>query len=380
MGGRRARVRRGGFDSQAEAERAGRRLRRMPGVEAVTGRWTVQRWLELWLAQCEARLRPTAVVNYRRIVQTYLIPQLGETRLTALRTRDVQRAIDAIARTRVRGGGRIAPSTVDRARAVLRSALNEARRQGLIENNPAWRVRVPGGIRPHPVVWDARLVEIWRRTGARPRVGVWDVPHLGRFLELVQNDPFFALWWLVAVTGLRRGEVVGLCWEDVDLDAGEIVIWRQAVVVRGRELIGPPKSAAGVRVVALDERTVQILRAFRHRNRRTAHLGGRVFRHADGRPVRPEWITWRFRQLVDSVDVPPVRFHDLRHAAASVAFAAGLELKVVQYRLGHSSIVTTAQIYVSVLRHHAHAAARVTAELVLKHARLRLKLGGASEA
>jgi integrase len=328
-------------------------------------------------------VRPTTLLNYRWIVDRYLIPCLGGYRLGKLRTRDVQRVMDRICRERVRDGRLISPASVHRIRAVLRSALSEARRQGMIGHNPAWRLRLPGGARPHAVVWDERREKAWRNSGVRPRVAVWDLHHVARFLEAVQDDQLFALWWLVALRGLRRGEVAGLRWEDVDLAARELIVREQVIVIGGVEYLGPPKSVAGVRTLALDEVSVRIMRAlWRARRRRFGRVGAkdRVFRHSDGRPVQPDWLTRRFAHLVDELDLPPVRLHDLRHAAASLAGAAGVDLKVIQHDMGHSSPVTTAQTYVSVFQQTARAAVRAMAELLLSHARIRMSLEGASEA
>ena len=110
-----------------------------------------------------------------------------------MRIMTAQRAIDAIARRRVRGGRLIAPGTVHRIWAVLRSALNEACRQGLIDFTVSRRLRLPKGGRTHPVVWNAERERIWRTTGVRPKVAVWDVQHLAAFLEGVQDDPLPAV-------------------------------------------------------------------------------------------------------------------------------------------------------------------------------------------
>ncbi|MCX4388185.1 N-terminal phage integrase SAM-like domain-containing protein [Micromonospora peucetia] len=137
----------------------------------------------------EGRLRPTTVLNYRSIVDSYLIPHLGRFRLSKLRTRTVQRAMDAVCRQVVRGGRLISPGSVSRIRAVLRSALSEARRQGIVGHNPARNLRLPNGARPHAVVWDDEHEAVWRETGVRSRVAVWDLDNLTRFLEAVRDDP-----------------------------------------------------------------------------------------------------------------------------------------------------------------------------------------------
>ena len=362
--GRRVRVRRGGFATRADAERAGWDLLQLPGAQAVARTWTLRRWLEFWLSEIDGQLRPTTVANYRWIAHRYLILLLGGQRLGKLRTKQVQRAMDVICRQRVRTGRLISPGSVHRIRAVLRSALSEARRQGMIGHNPAWRLRLPSGARPHAVVWDEEREKAWRNTGIRPRVAVWDVPHVARFLEAVQDDPLFALWWLVALRGPRRGEIAGVRWEDIDLFAGELTIREQVIVIDGVEYLGPPKSAAGVRVLALDGVSVRILWALWREQRRrygTVDPKARVFVHRNGRAVRPDWLTRRFATLVTELGLPPVRLHDLRHAAASAA-AAGVDLKVIQHDMGHSSAVTTADTCVTVFRQTGHAAVRATAE------------------
>ncbi|MEV4364120.1 site-specific integrase [Nonomuraea sp. NPDC049625] len=178
--------------------------------------------------------------------------------------------------------------------------------------------------------------------------------------------------------------MAGLRWTDVDLQAAKLTVTQQRVHADGHVVVGPPKSAASCRVVALDAETVRILT--RHRERQeelSARAGtrwresGYVFTTADGAPLRPDYLTGRFRLLVTASGQPPIRLHDLRHGAATPALAARTDLKVVQAMLGHASIVLTADTYVSVLPEVAHQAARETARLVLNAASaLRRPLGG----
>jgi integrase len=154
---------------------------------------------------------------------------------------------------------------------------------------------------------------------------------------------------------LRRGESAGLAWEDVDLDGAAVAVRRQRVLI-GREVIeDDPKSEAGERTVPLDAGTVAALRA-----QRRAQLAerlewgsawvdsGKVFTRENGEPLHPATISDRFHELVVAADLPPVRLHDLRHGAASLMLAAGVDLKVVQETLGHSSITLTSDTYTSV--------------------------------
>lgn len=205
------------------------------------------------------------------------------------------------------------------------------------------------------------------------------------FLEGVREDPLFPLWWLIALRGLRRGESVAVRGTDLDVVDRELSVQRQLLIIDGKMHLGPPKSAAGVRTLALDEFTNQLLRKQRQWQRdryagtsRNPH--GYLFTRPDGRPIRPDWLTRRFHALVRKLGLPPVRLHDLRHGAASLAGAAGVELKVIQHDLGHSSAVTTADTYWTVFRELAHKAVAATAELLRSHARFRMNLGAASQA
>ncbi|MEV4086225.1 tyrosine-type recombinase/integrase, partial [Nonomuraea fuscirosea] len=161
----------------------------------------------------------------------------------------------------------------------------------------------------------------------------------------------------------------------IDLQAAELTVTQQRVHADGQVVVGPPKSAASCRVVALDAETVRVLTRHCERQEKLSAAAGTrwqnsgyVFTTADGAPLRPDYLTGRFRRLVAASGQPPIRLHDLRHGAATLALAARTDLKVVQAMLGHASIVLTADTYVSVLPEVAHQAAQKTVRLVLKAA------------
>jgi integrase len=245
-------------------------------------------------------------------------------------------------------------------------------------------------VRPHPVTWTEERVEAWRRDGVRPPVAVWTLRQLITFLIGVENDRLAALWWLIALRGLRRGEAAALDRDDLDSEARELTISRQLVALPGELYCGPPKSRASYRTIALDEagtrrlvdqavkQAVELLRhqftgqRYPDSRARTGpgwQRGRPMFTYADGRPIRPEYLTHRFSTLVREFDLPPIRLHDLRHGAATLALASHTDLKVIQQMLGHSSIVATADTYTSVLPETAHRAAQATADMVIKAAR-----------
>jgi len=381
--GRRNRIRRGGFNSRAMAERQLAAVLEQPEQLAVRQVWTMQRWLEYWLSVIEQRMRPSATRAYRSVIRRHLIPLLGSLRLDEVDARTVQRVIHQLSAQRVKRSGRlIRPGTVHRIWAVLRSALNEAHRHGLTA--PIGRMRLPEGGKQTAVLWTPEREQLWWENGLRPPVAIWTVQHLARFLEGVQDDPLFPLWWLVALRGLRRGEAVALRGADLDPAGGYLHVREQIVLVDGVCHISPPKSMAGVRWLALDEFTTNLLA--RHWTKQQGRYDGRnnlnrpLFTHADGRPIRPDWITHRFAELVAQFNLPPVRFHDLRHGAASLACAANVPLKVIQHGLGHASCVTSADTYITVMQELDRAGIAATAKLILTHAKFRMKLEAASQA
>ncbi|MFI7128868.1 tyrosine recombinase XerC [Nonomuraea sp. NPDC050153] len=277
--------------------------------------------------------------------------------------------------TALAGRRQLSPATVVRIHATLQTALNAAVRARLIPLNPANGAELPHPRRPHPVIWTEGRTVRWQQAGEQPTVAVWTEQQLALFLAGMTQDRLYAAWWLAALRGLRRGELAGLRWTDVDLHASELTVAQQRVHADGQVVEGPPKSAASFRVVALDAESVRVLTRHReYQEQLCATAGSRwqnsgfVFTTAEGTPLRPDYLTGRFRQLVAASGLPPVRLHELRHGAATLALAAHTDLKVIQAMLGHASIVLTADTYVSVLPVVAHHVAQETARLVLSAA------------
>ncbi|WP_432903915.1 site-specific integrase [Micromonospora matsumotoense] len=371
LSGRRERVRRGGYLTRGDAERARDALLARSTEECTSDTWTVSRWLRYWLST-NLGIRPSTLRSYTDHVEHQLIPHLGRHRLTDLTNLHVTATFADIAVTPNRHGRPPTPSTLHRIRATLRSALNAAIRHGLLRDNPARFVRLATPRRPQARVWTDHRVQAWRQHGERYAVAVWTTQQLAHFLGHTADDRLTAMWWLISLRGLRRGETAGLRWVDVDLDGRVITIDQQRIAYGQTVTVGPPKTAASRRTVALDHTTVTILRQHRRRQltEQTEHAGdwtdsGYVFTQPDGQPLHPDYLTRRFRRLVTDSGLPPVRLHDLRHGAASLAHSAGADLKAVQEQLGHTSIVLTADTYTSVLLDLHFTVAEATARLVL---------------
>jgi integrase len=264
--------------------------------------------------------------------------------------------------------------------------------------NPATGVRMAKEKKQRPVVWTAERTaefwaaykvavaaarevsarghadafDIWRSMAMRPApVMVWTPQDTGAFLDYAARHRLSALFDLATSTGARRGELCGLRWVDVDLQDQTITIAIERVQVGWEAVEDEPKSESSRRVVALDSATVTALR--RHRKQQLADRlawqdawaeSGKVFVTEDGRALHPAAVTELFDRLAFAAGLPPVRFHDLRHGAATYALAAGVDVKIVQEKLGHSSSTLTRDVYTSVLPEVARAAAEAAAAMI----------------
>lgn len=370
--GRRRQLRRGGFRTRAAAEAARAYL---VGADVRGGRGliTVGQWLDLWLEMRQTLIAASTRRIYAQLIRDYLQPRLGGVPLTELSVGTVQAVFTSLIRMDRTRSKPLSSATLHRIREVLHAALNGAIRRGLLTHNPAHWVELPSGQRPRAVVWAEPRVAHWRASGERPPVAVWTARQTAQFPHQVRGHRLYALFHLIALLGLRRGEALGLRWCDLDLNARVLLVSHQVREDNGRTVICPPKADAGVRVIALDHYTVNVLRRFRVSQQRHGWpVGGAgagyLFVSERGGPLNPGCVTRTFGRLVADAGLPPIRLHDLRHGAASLSLAAVNELKTVQTMLGHSSIVFTADTYTSVLPCLAHQAAEATAELVLRAA------------
>lgn len=279
-------------------------------------------YLEGWLAR-QHHLRPSTHLSYAGHVRRHLSPVLGTIGVAQVTRSDVE---DAYADLRDQG---MSPALVRRVHATLSAALSAAVRDGLIATNPTGGVKLPS---PAPFT-----------------ATVWTATQAATFLEATSGDAWAVLWRMALLTGLRRGELLGLRWSDVDLDAGTLTVRHTLTAVAGQVVSGPPKSRRGIRTVVLDERTVEMLTDHRDWCQVEQLACGEdtgtdlVFAFR-GRGVHLSWVSRRFAALVADAGLPTIRFHDLRHTSATL----GLAVKEVSARLGHSSLAITGDLYVQV--------------------------------
>ena len=184
------------------------------------------------------------------------------------------------------------------------------------------------------------------------RLPVWNAEQLSAFLGHVADDRLYALWRLLAMTGMRRGEALGLGWEDTDMEQGSLTIRRAWIPVNGVAQFSEPESRRSQRTIALDPVTVEALRAHAARQageQRTwqgsAAEVGLVFTRLDGRPLVPWVVSKAFREHSKAAILPPIPLHGLRHTYATLALASGVNPRIVSGRLGHATVALTLDVY-----------------------------------
>lgn len=357
--GKRRQKSRGGFATRKEAERAFAALRDevRRGAYVEPSKLTLSRFLEdEWLPSIAASVRPTTWKFYAGMVHAHVRPALGRTRLANVTPPKLNAFYADLLRSGSRGrapGRPLSPKTVRHVHTMLHKALNDAVRWGHLARNPASLAEPP-----------------------KPRTAemkVWNAEQLREFLAFCRDDRLYAAWLLLVTTGMRRGEVLGLSWQHVDLKRARLSVVRTLTVVDYHHVeFSEPKTAKGRRSVALDAATVDTLRAHRKQQleERVAwgpdwQETGLVFTREDGSEIHPERFTSWFEQLSRDAGLPRIRLHDLRHSYATAALGAGIPAKVVSERLGHASIAITLDTYSHVLPALQEDAASVVASVIL---------------
>ena len=310
----------------------GSRLTRVPR-KADSGPTTAA-FLERWLETRRTQLRYSTWRSYALNVRTHIVPACGMIPLKQVTTEHLNGMYaDLLERGRRDGKGGLHPRTVKYIHMIAKRVLNDAMKWGVIDRNPADAAEPP-------------------RIRDRHQLAVWNADELRRFLRHVEADRLYAAWLLSATTGLRRGELLGLRWQDIDLDAATASV-RQTLLAVGFQIsIGQPKTGRGYRQVALFDAAVEALRG--HRAAMIAEYAahgdelkndGLIFTKEDGSPLHPDRVSELFDLHLKAAGLPRIRLHDLRHTHATLGLAAGIHPKIMSERLGHSSVSITLDTY-----------------------------------
>ncbi|MBA2278613.1 MAG: tyrosine-type recombinase/integrase [Chloroflexia bacterium] len=294
-------------------------------------RQTVRDYSERWLAAVEPTVRPATYRRYADMFRLHVLPAIGGIQLVKLAPLDLQR----LYADRLKVG--LSATTVHHMHAVIHRGLKQALRWGDVDRNVSEMVDPP------------------RRT--LPDVTTWDAKQTAAVLVVGDDTDLAALWRLALLTGMRRGELLGVMWEDLDLDRGTLAVRRTLSRGKGGTWeLGQPKTASGRRAIALPASCVAALRKHRARQAEDRlRLGplwqdhGFVFTNETGGPLHVNSLIHRFQKLIAAAAVPTIRFHDLRHTSATLLLAQGVHPKIVQERLGHADISMTLNRYSHVM-------------------------------
>jgi integrase len=317
------------------------RRRERIGLGPIDDRLTVATYLEAWVDGLTG-LRPRTVESYAFTTRRHLIPHIGHVALIHLTAADIRRAVRTV---EAKAGTRTAAYSV----TVLRIALGVAVRDRILERNVAGDVRRP--------------------TSAKPEREVLDASQARAFLASIAGDRLYALWLTAISTGARRGELTGLGWPNVDLEAGTIRISRTLTYMPGDAYeFGPPKTKRSRRTIRLIPAVVDELRAHQQRQRLERLAAGAAWRSDEwkatqlvfttktGGPIAGSTLSHALHRHLAAAKLPRQRVHDLRHAAGSILMEAGLDRAYVMELLGHTDIATSDRYT------HMRATSTVTAD------------------
>ena len=303
--------------------------------EPLTDDVTVGRYLEEWLAHTRSRVRAVTYEGYRGLLNRHAIPALGGLRLSDLRPLTLQRLYSDLL-THGSDERRLAGGTVLNLHLVLTQALGQAVRWQLLASNPAAGAQPPRPKRP-------------------PRTLV-DPPLVGRLLAAAADTPLQLPAAIAAATGMRRGEILALRWCDLSDDFAQAHVQRTLQPTTDGLIVEEPKTRRSKRTVALPLFLHSYLERQKREQQQRRELAGSnwqehglVIDRGDGRPVNPDTLSAGWARFIRANGLPHVRFHDLRHAHATLMLLQGVHPKIVSERLGHASIGITLDTYSHVL-------------------------------
>lgn len=317
------------------------------GIDHASGKLTVREFLEKWLS---ASVKPSVKVRtyegYESIVRVRVFPHLGRKSLVRVNPLDLQSLYTALAESG------LSARSVQHTHRVLHLAFTQAMRWNMLTRNPCDGVTPP--------------------QAPRPELRVLNQEQVTALLDATREHPVSALYVLAVTTGMRIGELLGLKWQDIDLDAGKLVV--QRALQRQNEaglVFVEPKTTRSRRTIMLSQRAVAAVRRHKARQNELRLLTGSewqdhdlIFTNSTGGAPDPGWQRQIFQEELAKAGLPRLRFHDLRHTAATMLLSQGVHPKVVSEMLGHASITLTLDTYshlVPVM--HAQAAAAMDSML-----------------
>lgn len=297
------------------------------GTYMKPGKTTVAYYLQRWLRDyAKPNLSPRTLEGYEHIIKRYICPDLGNYTLINLKTEHLQHYYS----DKLNAG--LSGQTVRHHHMVMHKALESAVEWGLVPRNVADAVKPP--------------------RAQRIEMQTWGEDEIAQFLEVTKTTPYYELFYLALFTGMRRSELLALRWQDIDFIYSQLYVNRSLHVLKGGKVIfGSPKTSTGRRTIALSPSSILLLREYRVKKEMESLLLGKVVSDDDlvfnilGKHLLPNTITHAWTKLVKRAGLKAIRFHDARHTHASIMLKQGVHPKIVQERLGHTSIQITLDTY-----------------------------------
>lgn len=277
---------------------------------------TLVEYMNYWFEQCcITKLSPTTYESYRRNIDKYIIPQLGNIKLSNLLPLQLQSFYNILSAT-------LSNTSIVYIHRILHSALNQAMKWDLVVRNVADNVEVPKKNKYNATILNSE--------------------QLGKLIEVIKDTYIYIPVMIAISTGMRRGEVLGLTWENIDLENATLRVVQAIYPTQNGLVVLPPKTKTSIRKISLPPTLVAILKE--HKNN-CKNDNNYVCTLEDGNLVSPSSLNHRFKQILKDNNLPSIRFHDLRHSHASLLLSQGVQAKVISERLGHSNINITMDLY-----------------------------------
>jgi len=303
-------------------------------------------YLTQWLVEKKHTINRQSAHTTEQIIRTHVIPSIGNIRICNLNSLHIQKFINEL---HEKG---LADSTIKRIYNVVNTSLNKAEKLQLVQRNVASSIDKP--------------------KVSHKEMKAWDVGEVQKFLDLASTSRYYIAFHLAIMTGMRQGEILGLRWQDVDLE-GSILRITQTLSHDGKEFVQGAKTASGIRTIALPPETIVALKSHRHVTSQERLMLGEMYQvsglvvcTSKGTKMPPRSLSTVWTSLLEKSDLPKIRFHDLRHTHASLMLKMGVNAKVVSERLGHSSIQITLDTYSHLLPNMQEDAANGLGQMIFK--------------
>ena len=286
------------------------------------------KWMDFWYQQySKITLRPTTQSEYESLIYKHIIPEIGKIQLDKLTQNDLQQFYSRLKsngrkiRTDVYGKG-LSDRMVRACHILCQKSLEKSVEEKLIRTNPATDCKLPPK--------KSKEMKVLTRE------------EMQRFMAQAKYDGYFELFILELCTGMRRGEILGLQWDDLNMQTGELKISRQVVLLNGKIHITEPKTKASVRTIILPEDIVKMLARYKETTNSKWMFPSPV---KDDIPRNPSAVRKILARTLKKAGCKHIRFHDLRHTFATTALANGMDIKTLSAIIGHNSAATTLNIY-----------------------------------